>query len=79
MRLFYNLRVRFAQCEVGQNEVARRAGIAPSTMTNRMTGRQPFNAWEMDAIADVLDIPREEYGKYFFMPKSFVSRKAVQS
>ena len=79
MRLFYNLRVRFAQCEVGQNEVARRAGIAPSTMTNRMTGRQPFNAWEMDAIADILDIPREEYGKYFFMPKSFVPRKAVQS
>lgn len=79
MRLFYNLRVRFAQCEVGQNEVARRAGIAPSTMTNRMTGRQPFNAWEMDAIADVLDIPREEYGKYFFMPKNLIPIKVIQS
>ena len=63
----------------GKTEVARRAGIAPSTMTSRMTGRQPFDAWEMDAIAEVLDIPREEYGKYFFMPKSFVPRKAVQS
>lgn len=74
MRLFYNLRVRFAECERGQNEVARLAGIAPSTMTNRMTGRQPFNAWEMDAIAGVLDIPREEYGKYFFMPRSLVPK-----
>lgn len=78
MRLFYNLRVRFAECEVGQNEVARRAGIAPSTMTSRMTGRQPFDAWEMDAIAEVLGIPREEYGKYFFMPRNLVPRKAVQ-
>ena len=74
MRLFYNLRVRFAQCERGQNEVARLAGIAPSTMTNRMTGRQPFNAWEMDAIAGVLDIPREEYGKYFFMPRNQIPK-----
>ena len=74
MGLFYNLRVRFAQCERGQNEVARLAGIAPSTMTNRMTGRQPFNAWEMDAIAGVLDIPREEYGKYFFMPRNLIPK-----
>lgn len=70
MRLFYNLRVRFAQCERGQNEVARLAGMAPSTMTTRMTGRQPFTAWEMDAIAEVLEIPREEYGKYFFTPRT---------
>lgn len=74
MRLFYNLRVRFAQCEMSQGEVARRAGIVPSTMCNRMTGRAPFNAWEMDAIGEVLDIPREEYGKYFFMPKGFAPK-----
>ena len=75
MRLFYNLRVRFAECERRQNEVARLAGIAPSTMTTRMTGRQPFTAWEMDAIADILDIPREEYSKYFFMPKNLVPKE----
>lgn len=79
MRPFYNLRVRFAECEMSQNEVARRAGMAPSTMTARMTGQQPFDAWQMDAIAEILDIPREEYGKYFFMPWSLVPRKAVQS
>lgn len=66
MRPFYNLRVRFAECEMSQNEVARRAGMAPSTMTARMNGQQPFDAWQMDAIANALKIDRADYGKYFF-------------
>ena len=78
MRLFYNLRVRFPQSERGQNEVARLARMAPSTMTTRMTGRQPFTAWEMDAIAEVLEIPREEYGKYFFTPRTKEKGRPVQ-
>ena len=65
-RPFYNLRVRFAQCEMSQNEVARAAGMASSTMTARMTGAQPFDAWQMEAIAAALHIPPEEYSKYFF-------------
>ncbi len=69
MKPFYNLRVRFAECEMSQNEVARRAGMAPSTMTARMTGQQPFDAWQMDAIAEALGIDRADYGKYFFQPK----------
>lgn len=47
-RPFYNLRVRFAQCEMSQNEVARAAGMASSTMTARMTGAQPFDAWQIE-------------------------------
>lgn len=35
-------------------------------MTARMTGQQPFDAWQMDAIAQVLNIDRADYGKYFF-------------
>lgn len=66
MRPFYALRIRFAECEITQNEVARRAGMAPSTMTARMTGLQPFDAWQMAAVARVLNIPPEEYHKYFF-------------
>ena len=52
--------------EIKMSEVARRAGMAPSTMTARMTGQQPFDAWQMDAIAQVLNIDRADYGKYFF-------------
>ena len=63
---FYNLRVRFAQCEMSQNEVARAAGMASSTMTARMTGAQPFDAWQIEKIAQTLNIPPEEYYKYFF-------------
>lgn len=66
MKPFYNLRVRFAECEISQNEVARAAGMAPSTMTSRMTGAQPFTSWEMDKIAQTLQIKPEDYYRYFF-------------
>ena len=56
---FYNLRVRFAQCEMSQNEVARAAGMASSTMTARMQGKQPFDAWQMEKIAAALDNPND--------------------
>lgn len=65
-RAFHNLRVRFAQLDLTQNQAARLAGLAPSTLTTRMTGRVPFNAWEIAALAKVLEIKPEEYGMYFF-------------
>ena len=65
-RAFHNLRVRFAQLDLTQNQAARLAGLAPSTLTTRMTGRVPFNAWEIAALAKVLEIKPEEYGQYFF-------------
>lgn len=63
---FHRLRVRFAECELGQNEVAKLAGIAPSTMTARMMGRQPFTTWEIQRLAAVLDISPSDYGVFFF-------------
>ena len=65
-RKFHRLRVRFAELDMTQNEAARLAGLAPSTLTTRMTGRVPFNAWEIAALAKVLEIKPEEYGQYFF-------------
>lgn len=65
-RKFHKLRVRFAELDLSQNEAARKAGISPGTMTNRMTGRQDFRAGEIIALAKVLNIPPEEYGAYFF-------------
>ena len=59
-RPFHKLRVRFAEMELKQNDVARRAGMAPSTLTARMMGYQPFTAWEITRIAEVLEIPREQ-------------------
>ena len=65
-RKFHNLRVRFAELEMTQNEAAKRAGMPASTLTNRMTGKYPFTAVEIIALAKVLDIKPEEFGRFFF-------------
>ena len=65
-RPFHKLRVRFAEMELKQNDVARRAGMAPSTLTARMMGYQPWTSAEI--IRVVLEIPREELADYFFEP-----------
>ena len=65
-RRFHKLRVRFAECELTQAEAARRAGIPPSTLTARMTGRLPFTARDIAGPCKVLDIPTNEIGLYFF-------------
>ena len=65
-RKFHKLRVRFAECEMRQGDVAQAAGIAKSTMTARMKGSQPWTSDEIMAVAKVLNIPREQFGEYFF-------------
>lgn len=65
---YHKLRVRFAECEMRQGDVAQAAGMAKSTMTARMQGKQPFTAWEIQRVAEVLGIPREQYGDFFFEP-----------
>lgn len=67
-RPFHKLRVRFAEMELKQNDVARRAGMAPSTLTARMMGYQPWTSAEIIRVAAVLEIPREELADYFFEP-----------
>ena len=65
-RKFHKLRVRFAECEMRQGDVAQAAGITKSTMTARMKGYQPWTSDEIMAVAKVLNIPREQFGEYFF-------------
>ena len=63
---FFNLRVKFMEHDLTQEEAAKIAGISPSAMVNRMAGRDPFSAWEMQRLAKALDIAPTDYGKYFF-------------
>lgn len=65
-RPFHKLRVRFAEMELKQNEIAKRAGMAPSTLTARMMGYQPWTSAEITCVAAVLDIPTAEIGAFFF-------------
>lgn len=65
---YHKLRVRFAEMEMRQGDVAQAAGMARSTMTARMQGKQPFTAWEIQRVAAVLNIPRDQIGEFFFEP-----------
>lgn len=65
-RKFHKLRVRFAELDLSQAEAARRAGIPPSTLTARMTGRLPFTARDIAGLCKVLDIPADQIGNFFF-------------
>lgn len=65
-RKFHRLRVRFAELDMSRAEAARRAGIPPSTLTARMTGRLPFTARDIANLYRALDIPTSEIGMYFF-------------
>ena len=63
---FFNLLVKFMENDLTQEEAAKIAGISPSAMVNRMSGKYPFDAWEMQRLATALDIAPTDYGKYFF-------------
>ncbi len=47
------------------NDLAAHLQISVTTMTNRFTNRQPFTAWEMYAIMDLLELPYSELPRLF--------------
>ena len=67
---FHKLRVRFAELEMKQGEVAKRANMAESTLTARMTGRLPWNGDEIARVAKVVGMSqlKEPDGAQFFKP-----------
>lgn len=65
-RNFLKLRLRMLELDYSSRELAKAANIATSTLSRKMTGKQPFNATEIMAIARVLDISPAEYAAFFF-------------
>ena len=65
-RPFKKLRLRMVELDYNQKDLARAAGIVPSTFSLRIRGKQPFNSAQIAAIARVLNIPTSEIGTYFF-------------
>ena len=63
---YHKLRVRFAEMEMRQGDVAQSAGMAKSTMTARMQGKQPWTSAEITAMCELLDIRQDEIGELFF-------------
>lgn len=65
-RKFKKLRLRMLEMDFNQKELARAAGIAPSTLSLRIRGRQPFDVDQISAISRVLNIPVNQIGEFFF-------------
>ena len=67
-RPFKNLRMRMVQLDYNQEELSKAAGIPKGTLSPRINGKKPFDAYQISAICKVLEIKPEEIGKYFFEP-----------
>lgn len=65
-RPFKKLRLRMVELDYNQKDLAKAAGIAPSTLSLRIRGRQPFDADQIAAISRVLDIQLDQIGAFFF-------------
>lgn len=66
MKEFKPLRLLLAEQEISQKELAHQVGLAAGTLCDRLAGKQPFTTWEIDRIAAILGIRREDYHRYFF-------------
>ena len=59
-RPFKKLRLRMIEMDYNQKDLAKAAGIVPSTFSLRIRGKQPFDSAQIAAIARVLNIPTSE-------------------
>lgn len=57
---------RIRECGLTHKELAEKIGITKGTLSLKLNCKNDFNASEMGAICDVLDIPETEIGIYFF-------------
>ncbi len=63
---FWQLRARFRECGMFDEEVAQEAGITNPTFSRRMRGVAPWLTSEITAVCAVVGIQRDEIGEYFF-------------
>ena len=68
MRKFIALRQRMLAQGITQRDLADYLGFSRSTISDRMTGKQPWTAIEMLAVGTYLDIPGPEFYTYFIDP-----------
>ena len=67
-RPFKNLRMRMVQLDYNQEELSKAAGITKATLSQRINGNRPFDAYQISALCKELEIKPEEIGRYFFEP-----------
>lgn len=72
-RPFKNLRMRMVQLDYNQEELSKASGIPKGTLSPRINGKKPFDAYQISALCKVLDIPTDQIGAFFFVdaPKEY--------
>lgn len=65
MKKFKKLRVRLAELDLQQKDLALALGVSDGTITSRLQGRTPWTAWEISKLAPVLGLKLDEIGEYF--------------
>lgn len=66
---FSKLLGRIKECGSIQEDVASYVGIAPGTLNAKLNNKGNFTAFEIDSICEMLSIPKNEIGVYFFTSK----------
>ena len=54
-RPFKNLRMRMVQLDYNQEELGKAAGIPKATLSQRINGKKPFDAYQISALCKVLE------------------------
>ena len=57
-----------------QETLAKAIGISESTLNIKLKGKAYFTSTEIDRICELLSIPNEEIGLYFFTPMVWKSK-----
>jgi len=60
---------KMAEKGISQADLARMMGLAQPTVCQKINGSRPFFLDEAKQVAEILDIPSADFGKYFFKPE----------
>lgn len=61
---------RIKECEYTQKTIAKKIGVSEGQFSQKLNGVYEFKQTEMNNLCEVLSIPAEEIGDYFFSPVS---------
>lgn len=67
---YKKLRARIIEKLGSQGELSNRLGITETSFSRKMNNRVSFTAKDIIDITNILEIPADEIGAYFFVPKN---------
>ncbi|WP_439424806.1 helix-turn-helix domain-containing protein [Oenococcus alcoholitolerans] len=63
---YENLLKRMHKFGINQAQLARKMNISPSSITLKLLNKRGFSQNDVIKIANILEIPPKDFGKYFF-------------